>query len=271
MTSILPFCKRPVVLAALACLLVVWAGGPARAGVSIAPAFVELDLSEGRPSGQFTITNTGDSEERYRIQAAFFDFSPSGGLLSVPDSDRSLAPMLKFNPKELTLPAKSKQRVRFVVVPQGQLLDQEYWAAMELEALATNTARTTDAAGRTFRLEVSSSIMVPIYARHGQVSFQCDLEDVRLVAAADKVSLESTVNNTGTGHLFLTGTYELLAPGGQRVAEGILGKGYVLPGRVRRFTSRLEVSIPRGEYTVRAVFSAPQLAQPIARELPGRW
>lgn len=77
-------------------------GNPAYAGISIAPAYVDVRLDKGRPSGEFVVTNVGNSEERYRVQSLHFTFSREGGLVKTRPDAHSLAPWLIFNPKELT-------------------------------------------------------------------------------------------------------------------------------------------------------------------------
>ncbi|MBA3016513.1 MAG: hypothetical protein KKD63_04805 [Proteobacteria bacterium] len=260
--------RKILASALIATLLVLFSAFGALAGISIAPAFVEIDMSKGQPSGQFVITNNGDEPERYRIKAAHFGFSPTGNLLSLPEDKNSLSSWIKFNPKELTLAPKTNQRVRFVIVPKGKLEDQEYWAAMEMESLKTNTTRTKDGAGRTLKLEVSSSVMVPIFARHGEVAYQCQIDELQLVRNDKGATLQVTVNNNGTGHLYATGTFEIRAGDGSMLSEGNLGNSYIMPGNLRKFAIPIEEKLPgQVPLSIKAVYSAPQMKESVEKSV----
>ncbi len=40
------------------------------AAITIKPAFVEVNMDQGRPAGTFLISNVGDTPERFRIKAS---------------------------------------------------------------------------------------------------------------------------------------------------------------------------------------------------------
>ena len=93
---------KTTMLTAIACLaltVVLWSAA-AWGGLSISPAFLEMNLNKGTPSGQFLITNTGEEVERYRVKMVYFTFAPDGGYRELPPDEHSLVPYLKFNPKE---------------------------------------------------------------------------------------------------------------------------------------------------------------------------
>lgn len=237
------------------------------ASLSISPAYVELTLDKGRPAGQFSITNLGDGEERYRIRAMHFTFSTDGGLREIPPDENSLVSWIKFNPKEFTLPPKTKQTIRFVVTPHGKLRPGEYWAAMELESLKTTFAKGKDGGGRELSIEVVPSILVPIFGKSGRVIYRAALKEAR-VTKSDKGSAIATLfANTGDGRVFVTGQYEIVDATGKVVEEGPLGKAYVLPRAERRFTTPVKGGFPAGNYTVRVHYTSQQLQEPISEEI----
>lgn len=245
--------------------------GSVGAIVTISPAFVEIPLDRGRPAGQFVIANTSDETERYRINALHFTFGESGNLQMIPPDGNSLAPWIKFNPKEISLPPKSNVKVRFTIVPKEKLENREYWAAMELESLRPNTASSQDAAGRTMTLEVVSAIVVPIFATNGRMRHACRIVEVALRTGETSSLLETRLVNAGTGHLALTGTYQISDASGNVVAAGNLGGDYVLAGAARRFTLTLPSRIPPGEYLVRVEYRAAQLEKPVVHEVKNVW
>lgn len=245
--------------------------GPAAAMVTISPAFLEISLDKGRPAGQFTITNTGDETERYRINTAHFVFGETGNLQMIPPDRNSLAPWVKFNPKEFSLPPKSNVKVRFTIVPKAKLEDREYWAAMELESLKTNITSGKDAAGRTMTLEVIPAIIVPIFATNGKIRHACRILDVVLKPGEPSLLLETRLVNAGTGHLALSGRYRISDASGTLVDEGKLGGDYVLAGATRVFTQTLQKKIAPGEYLVSVEYKAPQLEKPVTNSAKNVW
>jgi P pilus assembly chaperone PapD len=241
--------------------------GKARAGLSISPAFLEVSLNNGTPSGQFQISNTGDEVERYRVKMVYFTFSRDGGFRELPDDDHSLAPLIKFNPKEFAIPPKSRQAVRFYIPNQGRLKNGEYWAAMQLESLKTSEARSSDDKGRNFRFQVVTNIVVPIFASYGEVRYTGVLKDVRLVPRGEGYGIETVVVNTGQGRLFVVGEYELVSGAGELAAQGSLSRAYVMPGGERALTADLNKPLPAGSYTLKVKYSSSQLKQPLVEEI----
>ena len=244
----------------LSAVVLVLAAGTARAGLSIQPAFVEVSLDKGRPSGQFEIANTGDTVERYRIRAMHFRFSKTGGLQRLEADKRSLAQWIKFNPAELTIAPKTRRIVRFVIIPRGRLEAGEYWGAMELESLQTQTGKTKDAEGHTMEVEVVSSLLVPIFGTFGEVRREGTLDSVTLRHDPKQGAIiETHLTNHGTGRLLVEGSYELTNAAGNVVDQGKIGYAYVLAGAERLFSKPVSVPLPKGEYQVAVTYQSPQL------------
>lgn len=239
---------------------------PARAGISISPAYVEVSLDDRAPTGRFVINNVGDTEERYRVRAVNFIFLENGGLVRIEGNEHSMAQWLKFHPKEFTLGPKMNQAVRFAVVPRGKLADGEYWGAIELESLNTKTGSGQDAAGRTFNLEVVPTILVPVFGRKGDVKAEAEVTDVALKPTAKGDTLFFTLDNEGTGRLLADAAYTVSDSSGQTVADGTLKRCYVLRNSRRQYKVKLEKPLTSGTYTVTARVTAPQLSEPVSAE-----
>jgi len=238
---------------------------PAHASISISPAFVEVDLEKGRPSGQFEITNAGEEEQRYRINAIHFIFLREGGLREVPPDERSLAPWIRFNPREFVLPPKTRQVVRFVVTPKGALKNGEYWAAMELESLKTTVGRSKDKSGHEFNIEVIPSIIVPIFGKSGDVVHAGEIREAKLVTSGNSRAVETFVANKGSGRLFVTGEYQVTDASGKVVEKGPLGHGYILRGMERRFVAPLKDPAAAGDVVIS--YKALELDKPLGATL----
>jgi hypothetical protein len=246
--------------------------GTLHASIGVKPAFVEVDLDKGRPSGTFLISNLGDKEERFRVNAVHFTYSEKGTLEVSPNGQFSLAPWIRFNPRELTIAPKTQRAVRFAIVPQGKLVEGEYWAAMELESLATNeTIAKDDESGRSVKLRTVTTIMAPIFGTVGKPTYEGQIKDVQIQAEKGETVLRTLVSTTGTGRLGVHGDYEILDSAGNVVNNGSLGAAYVLRGSQRWLTQKIEAGTPANQYTVKVSFDAEHLKQPLAKESLVTW
>lgn len=246
--------------------------GVLHASIGVKPAFVEVDLDKGRPSGAFLISNLGDKEERFRVNAVHFTYSEKGTLEVSPNGQFSLAPCIRFNPRELTIAPKTQRAVRFAIVPQGKLVEGEYWAAMELESLATNeTIAKDDESGRSVKLRTVTTIMAPIFGTVGKPTYEGQIKDVQIQVEKGETVLRTLVSTTGTGRLGVRGNYEILDSAGNVVNNGSLGAAYVLRGSQRWLTQKIEAGTPANQYTVKVSFDAEHLKQPLAKESPVTW
>ena len=79
------------------------------ASLSVSPAFLHIDLSKNNPSGTFTVSNLSNVEQTYRARSMHFEISKSGSIMPIEPNQFALEKFIKFNPKEFTLPAKSKR------------------------------------------------------------------------------------------------------------------------------------------------------------------
>lgn len=242
------------------------------ASVAIKPAFVEVNLDEGRPSGTFLISNVGETEERFRINASHFVYTEDGVLKQSPTGDYSLAPFIHFNPRELTLAPKTQKAVRFAIVPRGKLAEGEWWAAMELESLIVNDfVAQQDTAGRTAKLKAVSRILVPIFGSVGKTSYAGHIKELGVEVEQQAVILKGLVATTGTGRLRVEGNYEITDLAGKVVDSGPFALGYVLRNAQRWFTRKIEADIPKGQYQVKITLQALHVERPLVGEATVTW
>lgn len=264
--------RMPTRMSAGTLIVICLSAGMLQADIGIKPAFVEVNLDEGRPAGTFLISNLGDKEERFRINAVHFTYTEKGSLLRSPRGEHSLAPWIRFNPRELTLAPKTQRAVRFAVVPREKLTEGEWWAAMELESLEVNEiVSKQDEAGRSVKLKAITSIMAPIFGTTGRTTYDGQVKDVQIQAENGAAVLKTLVGATGTGRLGLVGKYEILDDAGTTVSSGPFGSAYVLRGTQRWLTKKLDAGNPGSSCTVRVSFQAAHLGQPLTKEIQVTW
>ncbi len=253
-----------------AALLAIALSAPlANGGLRIAPSYVEVALDQGRPSGSFEVTNTGEKVERYRVAANFFTLE-GRGIVRPKDSPYSMAGMIKFNPAEFELPPNAKRQVRFIVLPRGKLDPGEYWAGMEIESLNPQTHKGADANGREFAVQVIPSILVPIFGKVGKVRYEGKIKALQLRGTAEKPELLVSVANTGEGRLGCAATYEVADSAGTVLQSGPLAKSYVFRGSTALFGNLIK-PLPAGDYTFRVRCTAPETDKPLTAEEKIHW
>jgi hypothetical protein len=248
-----------------------WTAG-LRADIAIKPAFIEVNMEEGRPSGTFLVSNLGDKEERFRVNALYFNYTEDGGLKKAQTGDYSLAPWIKFNPRELTLAPGTQRAVRFAIIPRGKLEPGEHWAAMEMESLAVNEMLSKDdKSGRSVKVKVMTTIVAPIFGTVGKISYAGQVKDLQVQVENGAVVLKALIAATGSGRLQVKGDYEIVDAAGKTVDSSPFAAGYVFRGAQRWFTRKITAALPRGEYTVRIRVESPHLEQPVVREATITW
>jgi hypothetical protein len=241
--------------------------------VAIKPAFVEVNMDEGRPVGVFYISNLGDKEERFRINAIHFDYTEEGALSQSLKGRYSLAPWIRFNPRELTVAPGTQRAVRFTIVPREKLVEGEWWGAMELESLAVGDIISKDEkSGRTFQLKAITKIVAPIFGTVGKPTYEGQVKDLQVRVENGEVVLRSLVAATGTGRLGIKNAhYEIQDTSGRVIDSGPYAVGYVFRGAQRWLTKRVEAAIPKGQYRVRISLPAAYLNQPLVKEAVVTW
>jgi len=224
---------------------------PVAASLTVQPAFVELDLSKGRPSEIVTVTNNSDQELRYRAKTVHFVYTEGGSFETVEPDGQSMADWIKFNPREFTLGAGESRTIRLSVLAPGNLDDGEYWAALRFEPLVGLMNRSEATDGKSVAIEVRASILVPVVGRKGDLLFRCDLTELKAWRSEGGLAVVASVANVGTGRARVTGTYEVLDAAGEPVADGPLGEDTILAGGRRSFERLVKGDYPPGEYTIR--------------------
>ncbi|MCK4546557.1 MAG: hypothetical protein KAW17_03860 [Candidatus Eisenbacteria sp.] len=238
--------------------------GQTEAALSIQPAYVQLRLDRGRPSETIAVTNLLDKDARYRIHVRHFIYGKNGGLQQVPPDEHSLAPWTKINPREFTLPAKGRRIIRLSVIPPKNLPPGEYWGTIELEPLEGSFTEAQDPDGRTMRLEIVTSILVPIVGEVGEIQHSFEMEDLSAWKTQEGIAITAHLVNTGTGRLHPMGAFEVLNASGDIISEGLIGDDTILAGGERIFSRVVKGDFPDPSYAVRVRYSAKRLEESVA-------
>jgi hypothetical protein len=249
-----------------AALVLLAAPSATRAAMMIQPSLIETRLDAGTYASTLIVTSSDTTAQRYRINVEHFVFNDKGTVRTVPPDEHSLVSWIKLNPKEFELAPKETRMIRIAVVPPAQVKPGEYWAALEFEPLQGQMAEA-ERDGRTVRLQIISSILIPVIGQIGQMKYGADVRDLTAWKTEKGVEVRARLGNDGNGRLRMKGTYELIGGDGAVASEGILGDGTILVGQERVFGQRLEGSYPDG-CSVRVKFGSDKLAEVLTGEAP---
>jgi hypothetical protein len=244
--------------------------------VHIEPSYLDVKLDGARPSGAFTLSNSSDVEERYRLNALYFEITKTGGIATPETGDRSLASWIRFNPREVTLPPGTSRRVRFTILPRGTLTPGEYWCAMELENLDIQTVIAGDPNAdpnteTKATIQVTSALLVPIFGTVGTVNYSGELTAARVVSVEGKPRLDILFQSKSSGRLGIAGNFVIKDDMGQVLYEDTCAQGYVMAGKQRIFDKDIKADIPPGQYTLSITAKASYVKEPLTLTQKIQW
>lgn len=171
-------------------------------GLLTQPAFAasELMVSPTRVvfedrtrSATVTLANTGDATGRYRVTFIQRQMTESGNLAEVKEGTpgKYVDDLVRFSPREVTLPPGQSQVVRLLLRKKSSLQDGEYRSHMLFQSLpdpnATSIQTLTDKSGDTLQVQLIPivGISIPVIVRQGSLQATGSLSNIQLQPAKD--------------------------------------------------------------------------------------
>ena len=171
-------------------------------------------------------------------------------MKEIDPDEHSLAPWVKFNPKEFTLPPKSSRIVRFSVIPEGKVRSKEYWGAIEFMPLEGAKVVSKDAKERVFNIEILSVVLVPIYGYVEGTKYSGMIKEISLADEREKPYLNLNLLNKGDGVLRLSGNCQIKDAAGAVVDDIELKKVVVFADGERVLRAAFNKELASGKYHV---------------------
>jgi len=207
------------VVALLAC----WV--PAQADILISPQ--RVILSDKSRQAVISLHNPGTTERTYRLEWVERRLTDSGELVVLKEGEnpRSIAKMVRFSPRRISVPPGQTQTVRLDYRPPAGLAPGEYRSHLRigLEPPAGGGGGTEvmrgEKDGMTFRINALLSFAVPVFVRQGDGSVEARIAAVEPATfqrdgkpeAALKVTLTRSGEFSSYGRLAI---YQQLQAGG---------------------------------------------------------
>lgn len=246
-----PGLALPSLMAAAALL---WAL-PAQAELSLFPTRIVMERNQR--AAQVELMNRGSAPETYRIGLVNRRMTAEGDIVVAesPQPDERFADeMLRFSPRQVTIPPGQSQVVRILLRKPAELPDGEYRSHLQFDRVEDTSAATSVEAvgsasaqgiGVVIRTLVGASI--PVIVRHGATQARVALADLALESRAGSpvpllaLQLQRQGNRSVYGDLSVSFT-----PAGGKPVEVAKAGGVAVyvPNALRR--ARLPLELPKG-------------------------
>jgi len=213
-----PACVRKSAMVVPALILSCVNIGPAYAAgdLLVAPKRLILD---GRRGTEVILSNIGNEEATYRITLELRRMNDQGGLDQVDlekatEAERMALGIIRYAPRQVTLPPNQPQSIRVGLQPDASLPDGEYRVHMLFRAIPkAPAADSSQQASEGLRIQLIPiyGITIPVIVRKGALTATAALTDVRLGKDKEGPTLEFDLNRSGSRSLF--GEVHVTKPG----------------------------------------------------------
>lgn len=144
----------------------------ASANMLLSPLRVVFD--DDNRSASITLRNTGGGPRTYRLSWVQQEMSETGGYKGTVDQAAippAADPMIRFSPRQVTVPAGQNQTVRLSYRPPGDLIAGEYRSHLKFQVLpdvsepVSKIGLGTTTEGITMALDMQMSFTMPVLVR----------------------------------------------------------------------------------------------------------
>jgi hypothetical protein len=222
------------------------AAGAARADLMLHPTRIVFDKSTR--SAQVELINSGSEPATYRLRLVNRRMGETGEFSAVetPQPGELFAePMLRFSPRQVTVPAGGAQTVRLMLKKDPELAPGEYRSHLQFDRVAEPAPLNATEAAPSKEIGIVLTALVgasmPIIVRQGPVSAQVALTGLHLDGAALSLQFERSGTASVYGDLAVTFTPR----GGAPLAVGGMGGVAVYAPNPRR-RAVLPLTLPPG-------------------------
>ena len=200
-------------LSILLILEIMLLGLSCEAALQVFPTRLLITDRTNAKSGSLTLLHKGDHTAKYRISIVFFKLGADGKYEQAKDplaEVQTLAPHLKYSPREITLQPDVKQVVRVMVKPPGDMLQGDYRAHLHFETedddVSMGNSNLADDSKLQLNLKARVAVAIPIIYRHGSPSPSGSLtfSKFKLLQQEDQ-SLTFQVDSKKEGNSFFYG------------------------------------------------------------------
>ncbi|MFK7733558.1 MAG: molecular chaperone [Pseudomonadales bacterium] len=207
-------------------------------------------MSDSERSTTVTLVNRGDDDGTYRLFFRNLRMDDDGSMEEITENDSLLDEkfadkMLRFSPRRVTVPARSKQTVRIVLRKPAGLEDGEYRSHLVFRKLKDQKSVLENQASENqiaFSLRAVVEVTIPVIVRQGELSASMSIAKAQfdtLASGAQNIdfTLEREGNRSIYGNVDL---WEVGSNGARRNLGSARGLAVYVPNQQRSFSIELD-------------------------------
>lgn len=222
--------KRIFIFSSLALIFCAFISGAAFAqAVSLDPK--RIVFQDRDRSAEIHLMNSSDKEVTYRVLFQEMEMNEKGSIRKLDDDQiaegfKAASKMIRYSPRQVTIPAYSSQIVMFMARKPKDLADGEYRSHALFQAVPDDAGQSLDDIVLKedevgVKITPIFGIAIPVIIRHGQLSATASISGLELKSIEDKQVLSMTLNRDGNRSLY--GHMEAIytpADGGEKISVG---------------------------------------------------
>lgn len=187
----------------LATLIVILCPLLAQANLLISPQ--RLFFEPGQRSDALILKNISGNLQKFDIRFREMAMSPEGKLVPLADTPYSLAKMVRYSPRRVTLEPGATQTIRMALRMRGDLEDGEYRSHLVIRQIPTQEEATPVEEGENLALQIRPmlSMSIPVIARKGATHSSLAIDAAELHPHHARVTVSASGNRSVYGDLEL--------------------------------------------------------------------
>ncbi|MEM8499193.1 MAG: hypothetical protein AAF542_14305 [Pseudomonadota bacterium] len=207
-------------------------------------------MSDSIRSSTVTLVNRGDEDGTYRLFFRNLRMDDKGTMEEVteedPTSNEKFADkMLRFSPRRVTVPARSKQTVRIVVRKPPGLEDGEYRSHLVFRKLKDQKSVLDKKASENqiaFSLRAVVEVTIPVIVRQGELSASMSIASATFdTLASGAKNIDFTLEREGSRSIYgNVDLWEISSNGARRNLGSARGLAVYVPNQKRSFSIELD-------------------------------
>lgn len=201
------FCHAGLLLAVFSSLSTLPSLALAESILQVLPTRVVLE--GGKRSVTVTLINRGDEEGNYRMFFRNIRANDNGEFSEIEtaiEGERFADKMVRFSPRRIMVPARSKQSIRVLLRKPPELDNGEYRSHLVFRKLPAQNSLMDEDAGENavgFALRPIVEVTIPVIVRHGETEATMTLSDASLISPNEfEKALQFTINREGNRSLY---------------------------------------------------------------------
>ncbi|BDY06342.1 hypothetical protein [Ferrimonas sp. YFM] len=214
----------------------------AQANLLISPQ--RLYFEPGQRSDALILKNISGSLQKFDIRFQEMAMNPDGKLVPQADNPYSLAKMVRYSPRRVTLEPGATQTIRMALRMRPEMADGEYRSHLVIRQIPTQGEPRHTQGGDNLALQIRPmlSMSIPVIARKGATHSSLAIDAAELHPHHAQISITASGNRSVYGDLEL-----VQQQSGEQTTLGFL-RGAALYPEIDRLEFKVPLSrSPRGE------------------------